>query len=79
LIGVMPLTCTLVLAWEYLENLGAPGIMTGFAKGALWGIVPSILFFLVALLCLKMGFSLTIVLLSSFAGWLLAAVVHQWA
>jgi uncharacterized membrane protein (GlpM family) len=79
LIGVMPLTGALVLAWVYLENQGDPGIMTGFAKGALWGMVPSVLFFLVAFFCLKKGFSLTIVLLSSFAAWLLAALVHQWA
>jgi hypothetical protein len=48
LIGVMPLTGALVLAWVYLENQGNPGIMAGFTKGALWGLVPSILFFLVA-------------------------------
>jgi uncharacterized membrane protein (GlpM family) len=78
LIGVMPLTGALVLAWVYLENQGDPSIMTGFAKGALWGMVPSILFFLVAFFCLKKGFPLTVVLIASFAAWFLAAVVHQW-
>jgi uncharacterized membrane protein (GlpM family) len=62
-----------------LENQGNPGIMAGFTKGALWGLVPSILFFLVAFFCLKKGFPLTIVLAASFAAWFLAAVVHQWA
>ena len=44
LIGVMPLTGALVLAWVFLENNGDPEIMQRFAKGALWGILPSILF-----------------------------------
>jgi uncharacterized membrane protein (GlpM family) len=79
LIGVMPLIGALVLAWVYLENQGDPGIMAGFAKGALWGLVPSILFFLVAFFCLKKGFPLTIVLVASFAAWFLTAMVHQWA
>lgn len=78
LIGVMPLTGALVLAWVYLENQGDPVIMTGFAKGALWGMVPSILFFLAAFLCLKKGLPLALVLLAGFAAWLLAAFVHQW-
>jgi hypothetical protein len=42
-------------------------IMAGFAKGALW--LPSLLFFLVALFCLKKGLPLTIVLLTSFAAY----------
>ena len=41
LIGVMPLTGALGLAWMYLENRGGPEIMQNFAKGALWGILPS--------------------------------------
>jgi uncharacterized membrane protein (GlpM family) len=78
LIGVMPLTGALVLAWVYLEHRGDPGIMTGFAKGALWGMVPSILFFLVAFFCLKKSLPLTVVMTAIFAAWLLGAVVHQW-
>jgi len=78
LIGVMPLTGALVLVWMYLDNKGDPEIMQSFAKGALWGILPSILFFLVALLALTKHLSLPIVLISSFGAWLGAAVVHQW-
>lgn len=77
LIGVMPLTGALVLAWVYMENKGNAEVMQGFAKGALWGIVPSILFFLVAFVCFRKGFPLTTVLISSFAAWLVAAFVHQ--
>jgi uncharacterized membrane protein (GlpM family) len=79
LIGVMPLTGALVLSWVYLENHGDPKIMAGFAKGSLWGMLPSLLFFLVAFFCLKKEFSLTMVLGVSFAAWFLAAAVHQWA
>ncbi len=78
LIAVMPLTGALVLVWVYLENNGNAEVMQAFAKGALWGILPSILFFLVALLCFKKQISLPVVLASSFGIWLLAAIVHQW-
>jgi len=79
LIAVMPLTGALVLGWVYLENKGNAEVMQSFTKGALWGILPSILFFLVALLCFKKQVSLPGVLSSSFAIWLIAAIVHQWA
>ena len=78
LVGVMPLTGALVLVWMYLESNGDANTMQQFAKGALWGILPSILFFVVALLCLKRGLPLSIVLVSSFGAWLCAALVHQW-
>ena len=78
LIAVMPLTGALVLLWVYLENKGNAEVMQTFAKGALWGILPSILFFLVALLCFKKQVSLPGVLASSFGIWLIAAIVHQW-
>ena len=78
LVGVMPLTGALVLVWMYLESNGDPNIMQQFTRGALWGIVPSILFFAVALFCLTKQLPLLIVLLSSFGAWLGAALVHQW-
>jgi len=78
LIGVMPLTGALVMVWVYLENKGNPVIMLGFTKGALWGILPSVLFFIVAFFCFKKEFSLATVLVSSFAVWFTAAYVHQW-
>ena len=78
LIGVMPLAGALVLVWIYLENEGNPEIMQSFTKGALWGILPSILFYLVAFFCFKRNLSLPIVLVASFGVWLCAAFVHQW-
>ena len=78
LVGVMPLTGALVLVWMYLENKGDPEIMQDFTKGALWGILPSILFFLVAFFCFKKNLSLPVVLVASFGVWLGAAFIHQW-
>jgi len=78
LIGVMPLTGALVLVWVYMENHGEPRVMQQFAMGALWGMAPSILFFVVALFCLKKQLPLPVVLVSSFGAWLGAALVHQW-
>ena len=78
LIAVMPLTGLLVMVWVYLDNPGNFSVMTDYAKGALWGIVPSILFFLVAFLCFRRQLSLWIVLPVSFGVWLVAAAVHQW-
>lgn len=78
LIGVMPLTGALVLVWMYLENKGNPEVMENFSRGAFWGILPTMLFFLVAFLCFKKQLSLSVVLVSSFGVWLVAAFVHQW-
>lgn len=78
LIGVMPLAGALVLVWMYAENKGNPGIMQEFTKGALWGILPSVLFYVVAYVCFKKQLPLSIVLVSSFGAWLGAAVIHQW-
>lgn len=78
LIGVMPLTGALILVWVYLEHQGDSRIMQDFSKGALWGILPSVLFFAVALVCFRKDLSLPVVLISSFGAWLAAAAVHQW-
>lgn len=78
LIAVMPLTGALVLAWVYLDNSGEPQIMQNFTKGALWGIMPTLFFYVVAFLCFKKHLSLPIALTASFGAWLAAAIVHQW-
>jgi len=77
LIAVMPLTGLIVLIWLYLDNPSNFYLMTEYTKGALWGIVPSVLFFLVAFLCFHKKLSLWIVLCASFAVWLVAAFIHQ--
>jgi len=74
----MPLTGLLVLVWRYLDNSGDSAAMIDYTKGAMWGIIPSMLFFLVAFLCFRSEKPLWFVLSASFAVWLAAAFVHQW-
>jgi uncharacterized membrane protein (GlpM family) len=78
LIAVMPLAGLLVLVWLYSDTEGNTAIMQEFTKGALWGIIPSILFYLAALWCFKKQFPLSVMLGISFGVWLVAAFIHQW-
>ena len=78
LVAVMPLTGVVVLVWLYVDNPNNFSLMTDYTRGALWGILPSILFFVVAYLCFRKQLALWIVLCAGFGVWLIAAVVHQW-
>ena len=78
LIAVMPLTGLIVLVGLYLDNPGNLTLMTDYTKGAVFGIVPSILFFLVAFVCFHKRLPLWIVLCTGSAVWIAAAFVHQW-
>jgi uncharacterized membrane protein (GlpM family) len=78
LIAVMPLTGVIVLVWLYRDKPGDFALMTDYTRGALWGILPSILFFLVAFLCFRKQLPLWLVLTASFSVWLVAASIHQW-
>lgn len=79
LVAVMPLTGALVLVWVALDSGNDSRVMQQFTKGALWGLLPTILFFLVAWLCFRKGFPLPVTMATSFAAWLVAALIHQWA
>lgn len=74
----MPLTSLLVLLWLYSDNPGDFRLMTDYTWGVLWGIVPTVLFFAVALFCFRRQLPLSLVLSASFAIWLAGAAVHQW-
>jgi uncharacterized membrane protein (GlpM family) len=78
LIAVMPLTGVIVMLWIYSDDPGNFARMTRYTSGALWGIGPSILFFLTALLCFRKHLPLWLVLCASFGVWILAAFAHQW-
>jgi len=78
LVGVMPLTGALVLIWLALDRGNDPRLMQQFTWGALWGLLPTVLFFLSAFLCFRKGLPLSAVLAVSFGAWLIAAIVHQW-
>jgi F0F1-type ATP synthase assembly protein I len=77
LIATMPLTGMIVLVWLYSDHPGDVGMMKGYTKGALWGIAPSILFFIVAYICFHRHMPITMVLLMSFGAWLVGAFFHQ--
>ncbi len=77
LIAVMPLTGLLIMVWLYQDKPGDFETMIKYAKGAVWGILPSILFFATALFCFYKKMPLWIVLCASFAVWLAGAFVHQ--
>ena len=78
LIAVMPLTGLIVLLWLYSDNPANSAVLTDYTKGALWGIIPSTLFFLAAFLCFKKNLPLWLILSISFAIWLTAAAIHQY-
>lgn len=78
LIATMPLTSLLVLLWLYSDNPGDYRLMTGFTRGVLWGIIPTILFFVVSLICFRRQMPLPLVLGAASAAWLMGAAVHQW-
>ncbi len=78
LIAVMPLTGLIVLVWLYLDNPGNSVLMADYAKAAVFGIVPTMLFFLACYICFQRRLSLTIALFTGFAVWVIAALVHQW-
>jgi uncharacterized membrane protein (GlpM family) len=77
LIATMPLTGLLVLLWLYSDNPGDQALMVGYTRGALFGIAPSIMFYLTALFCFTRGMSLAGTLSASFAVWVAGALIHQ--
>jgi uncharacterized membrane protein (GlpM family) len=77
LIAVMPLTGVIVLLWLYSDNPGNFNLMSDYTGAALWGILPSVLFFLTALMCFRKQMPLWIVLCAGFSVWLIAAFIHQ--
>lgn len=78
LIAVMPLTGLIVLVWLYLDNSGNYSLMADYTKGALFGIIPTLLFFITCFICFKKQLPLTTALCAGFTVWLIAAFIHQW-
>ncbi|NLX04112.1 MAG: DUF3147 family protein [Phycisphaerae bacterium] len=77
LIATMPLTGAIVLVWLWTDKPGDYGVMSGYAKGAFWGVWPSLLFFAGAYVAFRRGLPLSAVLGVSFGLWLAGAFVHQ--
>lgn len=78
LIATAPLTSLIVLLWLYSDRPSDFALMTSYTKGVLWGIIPTVLFFIVVYLCFRKQLSIWIVLSASFFVWLIAAAVHQY-
>ena len=78
LIATMPLTSLLVLMWLYADTPGDYPLLIRYTEGVLWGIIPTILFFLAAYLCFRKELPFPMVLTAGFAVWLAGAAVHQY-
>ncbi len=79
LLATMPLTGALVMLWLHLDRPDDYQLMVDYTKGALWGIAPSILFFVAILVGLRHKLPLFMVIPAGFAEWLLGAIVHQFS
>lgn len=77
LIAVMPLTGFFAMLWLYMEKEKKADAMTGYCQGAIWGIIPSILFFITALICFRKELPFWLICVCSFSAWILGAVIHQ--
>jgi len=78
LIATMPLTSLIVLIWLATDNPGDSRLLGDYTRGVLWGILPTIGFFVAAFLCLRKGIGLPIVLAVAGAVWLAGALLHQY-
>lgn len=77
LIATMPLTTLIVLVWLYTDDPGNNRLMYDYTRGVLWGLIPSALFFLTALLLFKKQMPFAIVVAASFLLWFVGALAHR--
>ena len=78
LIATAPITSLIVLLWLYSDKPGDYGLMKDYTKGVLWGIIPTVFFFLVVFLCFHKRLNIWTTLAAGSFVWLAAALVHQW-
>lgn len=78
LIATMPLTSLIVLLWLTGDNPGDRKLVIGYTEGVLWGIGPTIVFFLALFFCLRKGMELPAALAAGGGFWLGGALLHQW-
>ena len=79
LIATMPLTSLIVLIWLATDNPGDTKLITDYTHGVLWGIGPTIIFFVAVFICLRRGLELPVALAVGGGFWLGGALLHQWA
>ena len=78
LMATMPLTSLIILAWLATDRSGDGAVVSGYIKGALWGLAPTCVFFAALSLCLRKGLGLPAALGMGGALWLGGALLHQW-
>lgn len=78
LIATMPLTSLIVLVWLASDNPGDTGLVSSYVRGMLWGLVPTVVFFAIAFLCLRRGMGISTALAAGGLFWLGGALLHQW-
>jgi uncharacterized membrane protein (GlpM family) len=77
LLAVMPLTGVIVMLWLHSDRPEDFYLMREYTRAALWGILPSIAFFLTAFVCFNRKMQLWAVLCISFSVWAASAATHQ--
>lgn len=76
LVVVMPITGLMVLIWLGVDG-SQKSILVQYSRGALFGIIPTFIFYITAMYCLSRDMSLGVSLLVSSFLWLAGAFVHQ--
>jgi uncharacterized membrane protein (GlpM family) len=77
LLATMPLTTLAVLLWLATDHPGDRQLLAGFTRGVLWGIGPTIVFFLVVYGALRRDLPLSWALAAGGFVWLIGASAHQ--
>ncbi|MCX5632110.1 MAG: DUF3147 family protein [Phycisphaerae bacterium] len=77
LIATAPITTLIVLLWLWSDKPGDFKLMTDYTRGVLWGIIPTVFFFITAFLCFKKQISILPTVAFSFTAWLITAAIHQ--
>ena len=76
LIAAMPLTTVITLIWLYIEKRDI-NLLSDFTKSVLFAIIPTIMFFIPAIILFKKGWNFYIVMIISFICFSIAAFIHQ--
>lgn len=78
LIATMPITTFLVLLWINYDTNTNYYILTKFTKGVIFGIIPSIFFFIVLYFCFRNNISFYLSLIFAFIIWGFGALIHHY-
>lgn len=78
LLATMPLTSLIVLIWLYNEEPAAAQRLDNYIRGVVWGIGPTVAFFVAMLVCLRRGMGFPPALGIAGLAWLAGAGLHHW-